>query len=74
MRAGTSDDYQLSGWVSGPIVRDKLLFLLFGGWDNYGGQWNNNLEPNTAFTQPARPDPFVGQNTEERRPKTSWRS
>ncbi len=64
MRAGTSDDYQLSGWVSGPIVRDKLLFLLFGGWDNYGGQWNNNLEPNTAFTQPARPDPFVGQNTE----------
>jgi outer membrane receptor protein involved in Fe transport len=63
-RTGTSDDYQLSGWISGPIVRDKLLFLLFGGWDNYGGQWNNNLEPNTAFTQPARPDPFAGQNTE----------
>jgi iron complex outermembrane receptor protein len=63
MRAGTSDDYQLSGWVSGPIVRDKLLFLLFAGWDNYGGQWNNNLPPGPKRTSDL-PDPYVTQNTE----------
>jgi iron complex outermembrane receptor protein len=62
-RAGTSDDYQLNGWISGPIVRDRLLFLLSGAWDNYGGQWNNNLEPNTAFTNPP-PDPYGDQSSE----------
>ena len=63
LRGGSSDDQQVSGWVSGPIVKDKLLFLASAAYVNYGGQWNNNLQPDTAFTVPS-PDPFVGQNTE----------
>ena len=49
-RAGSSDERVLSGWWSGPIVEDKLLFLLSGAYDEYGGQWNNALQPNTVFT------------------------
>lgn len=52
-RAGTNDDYEVSGWVSGPIVEDKLLFLLSGSWSDYGGEWHNSLEENQAFNQPA---------------------
>ncbi|MAF84775.1 MAG: hypothetical protein CL797_11840 [Chromatiales bacterium] len=63
-RFGSSEDYQFGAWASGPILEDKLLFLVSGSWDHYGGQWNNNLQPNTAFTQPTFPDPYVGQNTE----------
>ena len=62
-RAGTSEDYQFGAWFSGPIIEDKLLFLVSGSWDHYGGQWNNQLEPDTAFTNPP-PDPYAGQNTE----------
>ena len=63
MRAGTSDDYQLSGWASGPIFRDKLLFLVSGAWTNYAGQWNNNLEPGPKRTSNP-PNPYITQNTE----------
>ncbi|MCP4924622.1 MAG: TonB-dependent receptor [Gammaproteobacteria bacterium] len=64
VRSGSSEDYQFGAWASGPILENKLLFLLSGSWEHYGGQWNNNLQPNTAFTQPALPDPYVGQNTQ----------
>jgi outer membrane receptor protein involved in Fe transport len=47
-RAGTSDDYNVGGWASGPLVGDKLLFLLSGNWSKYGGQWNNQLEEGDA--------------------------
>lgn len=63
VRAGTSEDYQFSGWFSGPIIQDKLLYLVSAGWDSYGGQWNNQLEPNTAFTNPP-PAVNDDQNTE----------
>jgi len=62
-RAGTSEDQQLGAWISGPIVRDKLLFLLSGAWDHYGGQWNNNLEPGPKRTD-TPPNPYIDQNTE----------
>lgn len=47
-RAGTSDDYNIGGWASGPLVGDKLLFLVSGNWSKYGGQWNNQLEEGQA--------------------------
>lgn len=47
-RAGTSDDYNVGGWASGPLVEDKLLFVLSGNWSKYGGQWNNQLEDGQA--------------------------
>lgn len=42
-RAGTSEEYIAGGWLSGPIVDDRLYFLVSGSWNEYGGQWNNAL-------------------------------
>ncbi|MEO8444554.1 MAG: TonB-dependent receptor, partial [Gammaproteobacteria bacterium] len=47
-RAGTSDDYSAGGWASGPLIDDKLLFVVSGNWSKYGGQWRNQLEPGQA--------------------------
>jgi outer membrane receptor protein involved in Fe transport len=51
-RAGTNDDYLVGGYVSGPIVEDRLSFLVSANWSKYGGQWHNNLQENQAFAQP----------------------
>jgi len=64
-RYGTSDEMQLAGWVTGPIIRDRLLFLLSASHEQYGGQWNNNLQPDSAFVNGGSADfVFDGQNTE----------
>lgn len=64
-RYGTSDEIQLAAWVSGPIVRDRLLFLLSASHEQYGGQWNNNLQPDSAFVNgDGATFVFDGQNTE----------
>jgi hypothetical protein len=47
-RGGSSDEAQLSGWWSGPIVEDKLTFLVSGAYLQYGGQWQNQLLPGTG--------------------------
>jgi outer membrane receptor protein involved in Fe transport len=47
-RVGTSDDYKLGAWVSGPIIKDRLLYLLSANFENYGGQWRNSLQPDEA--------------------------
>ena len=47
-RIGSSEDYRLGGWISGPIIRDRVTYLLSANWDTYGGQWNNNLQPDSA--------------------------
>jgi len=52
-RAGTSDDYKIGGWISGPIIKDRLLYLLSANFENYGGQWRNSLQPGEA-----QPDNF----------------
>jgi len=44
-RYGSHEDEQLGAWVSGPIVEDKLLFLVSGNMQHYGGEWNNQLQP-----------------------------
>ena len=48
-RVGNNDSRVLSGWVSGPVIEDTLLFFGSASWDRYGGEWQNNLQPNTAF-------------------------
>lgn len=52
-RAGTHDEYEAGGWVTGPIIEDRLLFLLSANWSKYGGQWHNNLQDDQAVNQPA---------------------
>lgn len=44
-RAGTHDDYQIGGWASGPIIDDKLAYLISANWESFGGEWHNQLEP-----------------------------
>ncbi|MCK6372192.1 MAG: TonB-dependent receptor, partial [Gammaproteobacteria bacterium] len=53
LRAGTHDDYETTGYFSGPIIDDTLLFLVSGSWSSYGGEWRNNLREDQAFNQPA---------------------
>jgi len=45
VRYGTHEDRQLGAWLSGPILADKLTFLVSGNLQHYGGQWNNDLPP-----------------------------
>ena len=44
-RAGTHDDYQLGGWASGPLIEDKLAYLISANWESFGGEWHNQLQP-----------------------------
>lgn len=55
-RAGTSDDYDVGAWASGPLVGDQLYFVLSGDWSKYGGQWNNTLAEGQAAYQNAPPN------------------
>ena len=47
---GSDDVARVTGLVSGPLVSDRLGLLVSVGWDEYGGEWNNNLQPDTADT------------------------
>jgi outer membrane receptor protein involved in Fe transport len=50
LKYGSDDDKKAGGWFSGPIIEDKLGFLISGAYEKYDGEWNNNL--NTAVTPP----------------------
>ncbi len=45
---GTSEDYEIGGWASGPLLDNQLYFLISGDWSKYGGQWRNNLAEDQA--------------------------
>ena len=47
-KAGSDDDYKVSGWFSGPIIDDKLGFLISGAYVDFGGAWRNNLRDGAA--------------------------
>ena len=51
-RAGSSDDYDVGGWASGPLIDGKLYFLVSGDWSKYGGQWRNSLGEGQAASDP----------------------
>lgn len=57
-RVGSHQDYKVSGWLSGPVVEDRLYYFVGAGWDYYGGEWKNNLEPNPPVRQ-LFPSPFA---------------
>lgn len=57
-RAGTSDDYNVGGWASGPLWEDKLFFVVSGNWSKYGGQWHNALEEGQAGSEKDPSLPF----------------
>ena len=44
-RLGEDADYNVGGFVSGPIIRDRLLFFVSGTYETWDGEWNNNLVP-----------------------------
>ena len=56
-RAGTHDDYNVGGWLSGPIVDGRLYFLASANWSKYGGQWHNDLQPGSPGSQGVPSDP-----------------
>ena len=57
-RVGSHEDYKVSGWLSGPVVDDRLYYFVGGNWDYYGGEWKNNLAPNPPVTR-LFPSPFA---------------
>ncbi|MGI9289747.1 MAG: TonB-dependent receptor [Gammaproteobacteria bacterium] len=54
-RVGENDTSTYAGWVSGPLIQDKLLGFISASQQEYGGEWNNELETNEA----SRPLAFV---------------
>jgi outer membrane receptor protein involved in Fe transport len=54
-RAGTHDDYNVGGWLSGPLIDDTLYYVVSGNWSKYGGQWHNQLaEGQASYEQDGR--------------------
>lgn len=51
-RVGSHEDYKISAWATGPILRDTVSFLVAGSFDSYGGQWRNTLQANEAQWEP----------------------
>jgi len=51
-KAGSHETYEIGALVSGPVIADKLLFLVSADWSEYGGEWHNQLEPGAAFNHP----------------------
>ena len=45
---GSHQTYKASGWMSGPLVGEKLKFFAAAGFDTYGGEWKNGLGANEA--------------------------
>ena len=59
MRAGSHEDYQAAAWFSGPIIENRLHYLVSANWENYGGEWNNGLLENEAQNPRLFPSPFA---------------
>ena len=45
LKAGEDSDYKTSGYLSGPLIRDKLLFFGSASWESIDGQWQNTMNP-----------------------------
>ncbi|MCY3987861.1 MAG: TonB-dependent receptor [Gammaproteobacteria bacterium] len=58
-RAGSHEDYQAAAWFSGPIIEDRLYYMVSANWENYGGEWNNGLLENEAQNPRLFPSPFA---------------
>ena len=58
-RLGSHEDYQAAAWFSGPIIENKLRYLVSANWENYGGEWENGLLENEAHNPRLFPSPFA---------------
>ena len=45
LQVGEEEDYKTSGWFSGPIIKDELLFFASGTYESWDGEWENGLVP-----------------------------
>ena len=48
LKAGEERDFKTSGFLSGPLIGDKLLFFASASWESFDGEWQNSLNPCTA--------------------------
>ena len=57
LKLGEYEDYKASVWASGPIVEDKVYFVATANWEHFGGEWNNQINPDDVnFLDPVWPD------------------
>jgi outer membrane receptor protein involved in Fe transport len=59
------DSSRIGGWASGPLIDDKLLFFASAVYQEYGGEWRNNLAAGTAGQND--PDEFIDPPQQEDR-------
>lgn len=45
LKAGEGNDFKTSGYLSGPLVGDKLLFFASASWESVDGEWQNSMNP-----------------------------
>ncbi len=48
LEAASHDTRKVAAWASGPIIEDTLMFFASGSYDEYGGEWSNNLAAGAA--------------------------
>ncbi len=45
LKAGEERDLKASGFLSGPLIGDKLLFFASASWESFDGEWQNSMNP-----------------------------
>jgi len=45
LKAGENSDYKTSGFISGPLIGDKLLGFASASYETVDGEWQNTMNP-----------------------------
>lgn len=45
LKAGEENDLKASGYLSGPLAGDQLLFFASASWESFDGEWQNSMNP-----------------------------
>ena len=45
LKAGEESDFKTSGFLTGPLIGDKLLFFASASWESFDGEWQNSMNP-----------------------------
>ncbi|MEC9375018.1 MAG: TonB-dependent receptor [Pseudomonadota bacterium] len=70
IKIGQDGTYGLGAWASGPvsagesILKDKLFFFAGADWQEWDGEWRNNLQPGqvNSYSQNTFLGPYVWRN------------